>query len=180
MEGDGSQDTTILQGLGIFKIWTTLIFIPLSVLALIAAMIFFSQYQKNWKVSTATAVAAVKDCPVNVNDNQKGWTCAVKVKVADLLPPDSILDLKVEANQSTVDMNQTWPVTYDPANPSQTLTTVVLTRGTRTGIEIGLAVGILLCVVFFVVNLVFRKNKTWQNVSGVMEGVDLASSLMRR
>jgi flagellar biosynthesis protein FliP len=179
MEGGDSQNTTILQGLGIFKIWTTLIFIPLSVLALIVAMIFFSQYQKNWKVSTATAVAAVKDCPVNVSDNQKGWTCAVKVKVADL-PQDNILDLKVEVNQSSVDINQTWQVTYDPAKPTQTLTTAVLTSGTRTGIEIGLAVGILLCVVFFVVNLVFRKNKTWQNVSGVMEGVDLASSLMRR
>lgn len=162
-----------------FKIWTTLILTPLIVLALITGMIFFSQYQKKWKVSTATAVSAVKNCPVNVNDSSKGWTCAVKVKVADL-PQESILDLKVDVSQSTVDENQTWQVTYDPAKPTQTLTTGVLASGTRTGIEIGLAVGILLCVIFFVINLVFRKNKTWQNVSGVMEGVDLASSLMRR
>jgi len=179
MDDDPTQKTTVLQGLGLFKIWTTLILTPLLVLALIAAMIFFSGYQKNWKTSTATVIADVNECPPNSNTTN-GWTCAVKVTVDGLPSSADGIDLKVDVPQSSVASRHTFQVAYDPAKPEQTLTTAVLTPGGRMTIEVVLGVVLLLAVVFFVLNLTLRKSKTWQNVSGVMEGADIASALLRR
>jgi hypothetical protein len=182
MEGGPSQNTTVLQGLGLFKIWTTLIITPLVVVALIVGMVFAAGYQKGWKTSTATAMKGVQDCPPNVDvDKKNGWTCSVKVSV-DGLPAASAdgYDLKVNVDQNSVRSGQTWPVAYDPSKPGQTLTTAILTPGGRTTIEVVLGVILLVMVIFFVLNLTLRRNKTWQNVSGVMEGADIASALLRR
>ena len=179
MEGDPVPKTSVLQGLGLFKIWTTLIITPLVVVTLIVGMIFLSRYQKGWTTSTATAIADVKDCPINTTNKTTGWKCAVKVTV-DGLPESAVgLDLEVDVNKSSVDHGQTWPVTFDPAKPAQTLTTAVLTSNIRLTTEIVLGVILLLAVVFFILNLTLRKNKTWQNVSGIMEGTDIASALLR-
>jgi hypothetical protein len=179
MEDDPTQKTSVLQGLGLFKIWTTLILTPLLVVALIVGMIVFSRYQKSWTLSTATVIADVKDCPSSSN-KANGWTCAVKVTVDGLPSSANGMDLKVDVPQSSVASGKTFPVAYDPLKPDQTLTTSVLTPGGRTTIEIVLGVLLLLAVVFFVLNLTLRKSKTWQNVSGVMEGADIASALFRR
>jgi hypothetical protein len=179
MDDDPTQKTTVLQGLGLFKIWTTLILTPLLVVALIVGMIFVSRYQKGWTKSTAKAIEDVKDCPSNSNKTN-GWTCAVKVTVDGLPSSANGIDLKVDVPQSSVASGQTFPVAYDTSKPEQTLTAAVLTPGGRMTIEVILGVVLLLAVVFFVLNLMLRKSRTWQNVSGVMEGADIASSLLRR
>jgi hypothetical protein len=71
-------------------------------------------------------------------------------------------------------------VAYDPQKPAETLTASVLSSESRMTIEIALGVVLALVVLFFVLNLALRKNRTWQNVSGVMEGADIASALFRR
>jgi hypothetical protein len=70
MDDDPTQKTTVLQGMGLFKIWTTLILTPLLALALIVGMMFFSTYQKGWHTSTARVITDVKDCPSNSNKTQ--------------------------------------------------------------------------------------------------------------
>lgn len=182
MEGDPAppQNTTVLQGLGLFKIWTTLVITPIIVVVLVVAMIWVSRHQKGWKVSTATAKAAVQDCPlVWTNKTTSNFTCTAKVSVADL-PELGIVDLKIPTDKNAVDSGQTWPVAYDPAKPADTLTTEVMTDGGRTIAEVMLGVFLVVAVGFFFINFFFRTNKTWQNVSGIMEGSDIASTLLRR
>jgi hypothetical protein len=179
MDDDPTQKTTVLQGMGLFKIWTTLILTPLLALALIVGMMFFSTYQKGWHTSTARVITDVKDCPSN-SKKTNGWTCAVKVTVDGLSTSVDGIDLKVDVPQSSVVRGQTFLVTYDPSKPEQTLTTVVLTSRGRMTIEVVLGIALLLAVVVFVLNLTLRKSKTWQDVSGVMEGADIASALLRR
>ena len=179
MDDDPTQKTSVLQGLGLFKIWTTLILTPLLVVALIVGIIMASRYQKGWTSSRATVVADVKDCPSNSNKTN-GWTCPVKVTVDGLPSSANGVDLKVDVPQSSVTAGQTFPVMYDPSKPDQTLTASVLTPGGRTTLEVVLGVMLLFAVIFFVLNLTLRKSKTWQNVSGVMEGADIASALFRR
>jgi len=176
MENAPAERTTVLQGLGLFKIWTTLILTPLLVVVLIIGMVVAATYQRGWQQSTATATADVNDCPSN-SAKGKGWTCAVKVSVNGL-PGD--LDLKVEESKSFVKAGETWPVAYDASKVQATLTTLVMTPRNRLIIEAVLGVFLFLAVAFFVLNLTLRKNRTWQNVSGVMEGADLASALLRR
>lgn len=174
------QKTTVLQGVGLFKIWTTLILTPVLIGVLILFIVIASKYQKNWTQTSATAVADVKDCPPKTNNPGAGWTCALKVNVEGLPIVSGGIDLKVDVPRNSVAKDQSFPVVFDPSNPTKTLTTKILTPAGRKGFEIGLGLCLLFAVVIFVVNLTFRKNKTWQSVSGVMQGADIASSIFHR
>jgi hypothetical protein len=90
--------------------------------------------------------------------------------------PSSPLSLTVA---SPVVKDQKWPVTYDPKAPAATLTTAIITPSTRMGIEAVLGVALLVVAAVFALNLAWRKNKSWQNISGVMQGADIASSVLR-
>jgi hypothetical protein len=165
MDPDPAPQTTVLQGLGLFKIWTTLIITPLVAILIIIGMVAISKNQQNWTRSTATASSPVANCPMDLSNQSKGWICQVPVTVDAL--PQQTFTLTVDGPQSAA-QGQTWPVAFDPAKPKETLTTYVMTPGMRIGIEVGLGIALGLCVLFFFLNLSLRKNKTWQNVSGVM------------
>jgi len=167
---------TVLRSLGTFKIWTTLILTPLVGIGIVIVMIMVPHIQKDWKTSTATSTESINGCPRS-SGKSENFTCSVKVKVADLGPQD--YSLSVNSDRDSLRSGQTWTVAYDPKNPGDTLTTSVATASTRTWLEIGLGAGLVICILFFVINLALRKNEIWQNVSGVMEGADIASAVVR-
>jgi len=173
-----TENTTVLQGLGLFKIWTVLIITPFFVVALIVGMVVAAMYQKGWKTSTAVAVSAVIGCPPNTSNKANVWTCTVPVSVDEL--PNQQIDLKVDVDKDSVDIGHTWPVIFDPQKPSQTLTTVIYSNNSRTIAEVIMAVILIISVLFFLFNLKLRNNKTWQNISGVMQGADIASNIFGR
>ena len=181
MDPDGApQQTTLLEGLGLFKIWATIILGPVLIIGLIVVMVVVGRLQKDWTLSTATATKEVLNCPHATDANDQQWSCDVPVSVAGLptLPSDFTLEVDVPTNQ--VEKGAQFKVIYDPNNPEKTLTTGIITSAGRSGVEVILGVVLALAVLFFVLNLIFRRNRTWQNVQGVFQGVDLAHGLLQR
>ena len=183
----GDQPTTLLQGLGLFKIWTTIIVAPLIMVAVVVGMIVIAQYQRGWTVSTAkysttgsedNYVRPTAHCSLSASP-QTMYTCTVDVTVEKLpKPTDSYYSLVVESASNDIKDGQSWTVAYDPANPSTTLTTGVMTNSAKVLLESVLALILVIAVAFFMINIVFRRNKTWQNISGVTEVAGLASSVV--
>lgn len=135
---------------------------------------------KRLTLSTATATKEVVNCPHATDANDQQWSCDVPVSVAGLttLPADFTLEVDVPTNQ--VEKGAQFKVIYDPNNPEKTLTTGIITSAGRSGVEVILGVVLALAVLFFVLNWIFRRNRTWQNVQGVFQGVDLAHGLLQR
>jgi hypothetical protein len=171
-----NEKTTILQGVGMMRIWTIIILTPLLIMALIGGIIFVSRYQAGWNMSTATVITDVKGCQMNSNNG--GWTCVVKVTIDGLPSSANGFDLKVDVPQSSVASGQTFQVAYDPSQPESTLTAAPLTPAAKISLEIVLGIILLIAVGFLLLNLKFRNNKTWQDSSGVMVGLDAVSDIL--
>ena len=168
-----NSDPTVLQSLGTFRIWTNLIFGPLFMLLLVAGMFFAWSYQRNWAKVTAR-VQTDQQCHFDQNTTGgKFYIC-----------PDTPLDvpgiggttrLAVASDTATLASGAEVPVTYDPADPQKTVTTFVFaSRGAALGV---LAIFLLIAIAWFVFNLRMRNDAGWQNVSGVMQGADIASGI---
>jgi hypothetical protein len=175
MDGESS----VLRDLGKFKIWTTILLSPLMMLALVAGMLYVHWLQRGWTASSATATAACSPPQPPPSENDKeggGGGCTVPVDVEGL----SGTPLPLRVPSGAAQAGQKWPVVYDPKRPAaETLTTAVLLPGARLALEIGLAIALLFVAALFALNLRWREDRTWQNISGVMQGADLASSVLR-
>ena len=174
-----SEHTSVLQGLGLFKIWATIILAPLIAIGLIVAIVQVSRWQKDWTLSEAEATETVQHCRLaSARKDEKKWSCDVPVSVRGLDEAEG-LRVNITSDKDSVDAGSKFQVTYDPAKPAETLTADVLTPAGRSALELGLGVVLVVVGGMFVVNVIFRKSKTWQSVQGVFQGVDLAHNLFK-
>lgn len=174
MDGGAQPSPTLLEGFGLFRIWSTLILTPILVIVLVVAMFVVAGWQHGWTRSMATKVQPNPPAcqPLQTGADMTSYSCTATVKVATLPDKEFQLHFQSEMPSSTQDQ---WDVIYDPANPEGTITTSVMTPHIRTEIQVALGVFTALSVAFFVVDVVFRNNRTWQNIQGAAEGIELTS-----
>lgn len=171
----GSEDdagSNLLTSLGTIHIWLSLIFLPAACVCIIALMVIDAKWQQGWLQGTATCLDPVSDCPST--GSAVPYRCTVRVEIDRL--PGQTYTMQYSSRSPSVEKGQSWQVAFDPQNVEGSLTQNVATPSSRTTtlILLGLALATLLLV--FIVNIVFRKNRTFKEVSGVMEIGSLANS----
>ena len=172
MDGSGSG-SNILSSLGVVHIWISLIFLPLAFIGVICLMIFDSQWQRGWNQGTATCLETTSNCPLT--ESSLPYRCPVKVTIDSL--GDKIYSMTYVTKKQVVNQGDSWRVAYDPSNPEGTLTQYVSTSTSRTTTLTILGALLVIIIFLFALNVVFRKNKTFKEVSGVMEIGSLANGL---
>lgn len=173
--GDASGDG-VLSALGTVHIWISLVLLPLAIVGIMLAIVIEATAQKNWKRGVATCQKRTDVCPLT--DGSLPYQCSVPVSVDTM--PGVRYQMTYRTRVLPVDQGQSWEVAYDPARPSETLTQDVKTPSSRVTTLVVLGVLLALMIAWFVVNLKLRNNKTFRNVSGVMEIGDLVQGALSR
>ena len=168
-----NSGSDVLTTLGTVHIWISLFLLPVGIVCLIVAMVLESKQQQGWKTGTATCTHSSKDC--QLSGTSLPYHCKVDVTVDTL--GSHVYSMTYTKDTDTVNQGETWQVAYDPKDPQGTLTQNVSTSGSRaTAVTVtGVILGV--CVLLFILNLVFRKNRTFKQISGVMEISNIASNL---
>jgi hypothetical protein len=140
---------------------------------LVVAMVLESKQQQGWKTGTATCTQDSHDC--QLTDGSLPYRCKVDVTVDTL--GSHVYSMTYTKDTISVSKGDTWKVAYDPKDPQGTLTQNVSTPGSRsTAVAVtGVILGV--CVLLFILNLVFRKNRAFKQISGVMEIANLAGDV---
>jgi hypothetical protein len=167
-----SDDSDVLSTLGTVHIWLSLILLPVAIICLVVAMVLEANWQKGWKTGTATCRSTV-GC--HRTDGSLPYQCNVQVAVDTL--GSNVYSMTYTTKTDSVTAGATWKVAYDEKDVQGTLTQNVSTESSRvtTIIILGVVTGFM--VLFFFLNLVFRKNRTFKKISGVMEIADIANSV---
>ena len=169
----------ILGALGDFHIWKTLILGPLTIIFAIVIAIFLWNYQRGWSTGKAVVLNQPSCNPCSGNTCQNGqYLCpgtVVRVRVGDKDETWSMAPISPQPLQKGSEVS----VCYDPKTPkekhasgSQCMSTTV--RDIALGVCVLGAIG---TAGWWVTNLLLRKNKNFQQASGVLEGADLAGNL---
>lgn len=170
---DDASDSDVLSTFGTVHIWLSLILLPVAILCLVVAMVLEANWQKGWKTGTATCHSKTINCPLT--DGSLPYQCNVQVTVDTL--GSNVYSMTYATNTDGVAAGATWKVAYDEKDVQGTLTQTVSTASSRVTTIIILGVVTCFLVLFFVLNLVFRKNRTFKKISGVMEIADIANSV---
>ena len=172
MGSDDDAGSNLLTSLGTLHIWLSLIFLPVACVVIIALMVIDAKWQQGWQQGTATCQETVSGCPST--GSAVPYRCTVRVTIDRL--PDQTYTMQYSSRSPSVEKGQSWQVAFDPKDVAGTLTQDVATPSSRTTTLILLGVALATVVLVFVVNVVFRKNRTFKEVSGVMEIGSLANS----
>jgi hypothetical protein len=174
MADDAAADSgDVLSTFGTVHIWLSLILLPVAIICLVVAMILEANWQKGWKTGTATCKTTTTAC--TLTDRSLPYHCPVQVTVDTL--GSHVYSMTYTTDTPSVEAGATWKVAYDEKDVQGTLTQNVSTWSSRTTTIAILGVIAGFMVLFFVLNLVFRKNKTFKKISGVMEIADIANSV---
>ena len=189
---DKGDSTTVLQGMGMFHIWAFIIFGPLVAIVLIAVAILVWNYHKGWVETKANCIKQrppLTPSPKNSRVGTFGDTCCtMDPDVAKYSCPVTLENdkgtpkkqYKLILSSGDDPFAATWKVSYNGKDKDieKSLTTQVVSDGARKVVVGVLVVILLVLTIYWIFNFANRGNKTWQNVSGVMEGADLASSVL--
>ena len=180
-KGKGKIMGEVLGALGNFHIWTTLILGPLFIILIIVIAIFLWNYQRGWSTGKGVVLNHPACDPCSGNTCQNG----------QFLCPGTVMRVRVGDKDETWTMSAISPrplqkgskvsVCYDPKAPEKNHTSGTQCMSTHVR-DIALGVCVLVAIGaagWWVTNLVLRKNKGFQQASGVLEGANIASNLFR-
>lgn len=176
--GDTGGGTGLLGGLGTFHIWSVLILGPIVVIFLICLAVLIWNHQRGW-TSVNGVVENDPTCSACTGQNCTGYSC-VDAEVA--VKGDKGENYHWNATEFTsltqLRKGSAIGVCYNPTKPSShAVTNSCMTPDIRTLIMVILALSIVSCIGWWFINLRLRNNKSFQSISGVMEGADIAQSI---
>lgn len=177
---DSSGGSGVLGGLGVFHIWTELLLGPLAIIFLIWVTVVVWNYQVGWTHTQGTVqdTPACVPCAGNQCQQGDGFVCEhTELLVKGVKGKNATWDATV-ISPSELHVKDVVAVCYDPKDPSKHATTTGCMPATIRGLlRILLVLAIIFAIGWWVINLVFRHNKTFQQASGVLEGADIAQSI---
>jgi hypothetical protein len=163
----------VIDSLGSFHIWISLFIIPIIILLLIATIVYVVVIH-NRMISTAKWVSTTKCIdPISKGDS---FACDIKVSLPNLPGVYSLSSVMIE-DPSSLSGSSTFQVSYSSSDIQGSLSTLTISNNSFKISLIIISSIILIFMISWFVNFHFRNNKTFRKVSGVMEGVDLASSV---
>ena len=167
----------MLGGLGTFHIWSVIIFGPIMVLFLILLVVVMWNYQRGWTFVNGV-VENVPTCNACMGQNCNGYSC-MDTEVAVKGDKGKTYHWNVTASSPTeLQKGAAIGVCYNPTKPSShAATSGCMTAPIRDLILVLLVLAIVGGTGWWFINLRLRNNKTFQSVSGVMEGADIAQSI---
>ena len=175
------QASGFLSGLGTFRIWMSLLFLPLLIGGCVYAIWWVSRYQSTYSTGSAVYrkghITADGRAACPGDDEKTCYRCKIPVYIED-----HTCELSVTQKPSCDSIKGGWSktVAFDKKDVCGTMDPLFMTPNQRH-LAIGiLAILTLFAVVMWIVNFAFRNNATWKNVSGAMEGADLLSSAFHR
>lgn len=182
-EGTTETSPTVLSSLGTFHIWMELILAPIFFVLCIVAAVVAWNFRKGWKTvnATVTATPDCRPCQENQCSDFDDYHCIdVPVRFRDSAGTTQSWKVDKEYKDKLVKGDHI-QVCYDPSHPQNHAGGACVSNSGRT---IAAAVALILAMIiaiFWILNLALRKNRNWQNISGVMEGSSLlGDALMQR
>ena len=178
----GSGSSGVLGGLGKFHIWMEIIFGPIVLLLFIGVLIFLWRYQRGWTWTHGIVQNTPKCALCDGNNCQagQGYSCAETGVLVNVKGKDEQWQFDT-INASALRKGDKITVCYNPGKPSQHDSTQgCMSPHARDIICAFILVLLVLAAGWWFVNLHYRKNATFQKISGVMEGADIAQDIFGR
>ena len=183
MSNQNADEPSVLSSLGVFHIWVNILLGPVFLIILVTVAILVWRNRRNWETGRAT-VKTTPDCHPCVNkcaDDSNNYEC---VNVETILQygkgHTSALTLDQEDVKAPLHKGDTLDLCFDPKVPRHHSSGKCMSSSVRTRIVVCCFVAAAMVLVFWLVNLTLRKNRSWQNISGVMEGASLVGDAFGR
>lgn len=170
----------VLGDLGNFHIWKTLILGPLSIILIVLVAVFLWNHQKGWAAAKGTVLNDPSCSPCSGSTCQQGQVQCSDTEVRVLVGDTDQTWTMSSVAPHDLSKGSFISVCYDPEAPKKNHASGTQCMSpTVRDIAVGVCVlGALVTAGWWVVNLTLRKNKNFQQASGVLESADLASDVL--